>query len=177
MYQPEIMNAQLYETKLRIDELAAKIGATDDLLPTYGGMRSLAHPYFMTDSQDRLYFTIISERGEKSETLVEDLNSILYWIFEPVTLSMANNYALNNRKEDKDSRRIIFAKQEELLGILDEKWKERTVAKHTEILFRAPFDDLASLRAIYCGQLREQGYSEVMIYQLASAKYPRMLTN
>lgn len=85
---------------------------------------------------------------------------------------MASNYELKNRIEDKDCRRIIFDKQEELLGILSDSWRQKMNQEHYWILRNYPFDDLAGLRATYCGQLRKQGYSESEIDRLAYERYP-----
>jgi hypothetical protein len=85
---------------------------------------------------------------------------------------MASDYELKNRIEDKDCRRIMFEKQEELLGILNDTWRQRENEEHKRILKNYPFDDLAGLRATYCGQLRQQGHSENEIDKLAYQKYP-----
>ena len=117
-----------------------------------------------------MYF-IISERGtEFSREKFDDIDDFLYHIFSSATFSMSCAYELKNRIVGKDCRRIIFEKQEELLGQLNETWRER---KHASHLKAAPFDDLASLRATYWGELRKQGYSEPEIDKLAYEKYPK----
>ena len=85
---------------------------------------------------------------------------------------MACNYELKNRSEDKDCRRIMFEKQEELLGILNDVWKQKRKEEHRSILEKHPFDDLAELRASYFRHLRQQGYDENEITKLAYEKYP-----
>lgn len=85
---------------------------------------------------------------------------------------MASDYEIKNRIEDKDCRRIIFDKQEELLGKLNENWRLKENAKHQSILKIYPFNDLAGLRATYCEQLRKQGLTETEIDKLAYSKYP-----
>ncbi|MDR0348690.1 MAG: immunity 63 family protein, partial [Tannerella sp.] len=89
-----------------------------------------------------------------------------------ITFSMSCDYELENRIEDKDSRRMIFDKQEELLGKLDETWKERKHGEYQQILKSYPFDDLAGLRATLSRQLRQQGSSEIEINKLVYEKYP-----
>ena len=116
---------------------------------------------------------MISERGTEYERkITSDIDELMYWIFSVVTFSMACDYELNNRIEDKDSRRIMFAKQEELFGILNRDWQERERKEHKSILINNPFDDLAGLRATYCGELRAKGLSETEIDKLAYEKYP-----
>jgi hypothetical protein len=45
-------------------------------------------------------------------------------------------------------------------------------AEHQNIIKNHPFDDLASLRATYSGQLRQLGLPENEIFKLAYEKYP-----
>jgi len=118
------------------------------------------------------YVTV--ERGEEIDRKTTDnLGTLLYWIFADITFSMACKYELRNRNNAKDCRRIIFEKQEELLGTLSENWLQKEKEEHQIILVNHPFDDLASLRASFCGQLRQQGYSESAIKKLAEEKYPQ----
>lgn len=85
---------------------------------------------------------------------------------------MACDYELKHRIEDKDCRRIMFDKQEELFGNLSKAWQQKENEEHKTILKNNPFDDLAALRATYCRQLRQQGYSEIEIERLAFKRYP-----
>lgn len=162
----------LDDIKKKVEEMAIKINATTDLLPTYGYTNDFAYPHIETDNLGLLHFVVV-ERGQELERKTTDkLDDLLYWIFASITFSMACDYELKNRIEDKDCRRIMFQKQEELLGKLNESWKKKENAKHQQILKTHPFDDLAGLRATYCGQLRQQGLSEKAINELAYAKYP-----
>ena len=156
-----------------ISELASKINAPGFSLPTYNFPIGDATPYIEVDNDGYMYY-IISERGtEFSRKKFDDIDDFLYTIFSGETFSMACAYELKNRIEDKDCRRIIFEKQEELLGQLNETWRERGYARHQLFLKVAPFDDLAGLRATYCGELRKQGYSESEIDKLVYEKYPK----
>ena len=156
-----------------ISELAPRINAPGSSLPTYNFPIGDATPYIEVDNDGYMYF-IISERGtEFSREKFDDIDDFLYHIFSSATFSMACAYELKNRIEDKDCRRMIFEKQEELLGQLNETWRERKHASHLLLLKGAPFDDLAGLRATYWGELRKQGYSESEIDKLAYEKYPK----
>ncbi len=66
----------------------------------------------------------------------------------------------------------MFEKQEELLGMLSDTWRQKENEKYKQILEKHPFDDLANLRARYWGMLREKGYSETEIHKLAYENYP-----
>ena len=156
-----------------IAKLASKINAPYGSLPTYNFPIGDATPYIEVDDDGFMYF-VISERGtEFSREKFDNIDDFLYRIFSSATFSMACSYELKHRIEDKDCRRIIFAKQEELLGQLNEIWRERGHAKNLLFIKAAPFDDLAGLRATYCGELRKQGYSEEEIDKLAYEKYPQ----
>ncbi len=148
-----------------------RIDAPDDLLPTYGYSRDFGYPHIEVDANGLLHYVIV-ERGEELERkTTNELDELLYLIFASVTFSMAGKFEVKNRIEDKDSRRMMFAKQEELLCILSDAWRQKEKEEHQRILERCPFDDLAGLRAIYCGQLRQQGYTESDISKLAYEKY------
>ena len=162
----------LKDIEKKVNELALKINAPSILLPTYGHSMGEATPCIEVDESGYMLY-VISERGRELErrktNIIDDL---LYWIFASVTFSMSCNYELKNRVGNKDCRRIIFDKQEELLGQLNETWKEREREKHQRILKLHPFDDLAGLRATFSGQLRKQGYTEIEIEKTAYEKYP-----
>ena len=162
----------LDDIKKKVEELAVKINAPTDLLPTYGYTKDFAYPHIEVDKFGLLHYVIVERGQELERRTTEKLDNLLYWIFTNVTFSMACDYELKNRIEDKDCRRIIFDKQEELLGLLSNNWKQKEKAEHQSILKNHPFDDLASLRATYCGQLRQQGLSETEINKLACEKYP-----
>ena len=166
------MTKTVTEIQNIVNQLAVKINAPSYLLPTFSSPIGDATPNIEVDNLG-LYNYVISERGNEYERkLTSDLNDLLYWIFASVTFSMACDYELKNRIEDKDCRRIMFQKQEQLLGLLNKDWEEKEKKEHQNILNNNPFDDLAGLRATYCGELRTKGLSESEIDKLAYEKYP-----
>jgi len=137
------MTKTVDEIQELVNKLAEKINAPSHYLPTFSTPKGDATPNIEIDSSG-LYNYVISERGSEFERrITSDLNDLLYWIFASVTFSMACDYELKNRVENKDFRRIMFAKQEELLGILDKSWEEKESEEHQAILVNSPFDDLA----------------------------------
>lgn len=160
------------DIKKKVEELALKIKAPDDSLPGFGKLKHEAFPYIEVDNSGTMSF-VISERGiENERKTTNDPDKLLYWIFSSITFSMACKFESKNRIEDKDCRRIMFGKQEELLGKLSNAWRQKEKEKHRQILEKHPYDDLASLRATYFGMLREKGYSESKISKLAFEQYP-----
>lgn len=161
----------LEDIKKKVNELALIINAPAHLLPNYGEPDWNAHPCIEVDNLGLMYY-IISEPGQEYERRMTDkIDDLLYWVFANVTFSMACDYELKNRIEDQDSRRIMFDKQEELLGQLSNTWGQKEKAEHQGILKKHPFDDLAGLRATYCRHLRQKGFSEAEIDKLAYEKY------
>ena len=163
----------LDDIKKKVDELAEKISAPIEILPTYGYSRDLAFPHIEIDDSGLMHYLIIERGQELNRKTTHCLDVLLYWIFSDITFSIACKYELSHRVENKDSRRIIFDKQKELLGILSITWQEKENEKHKTILKNYPFDDLSLLRATYCGQLRKRGYSERKIDKLSYEKYPK----
>ena len=162
----------LADIKAKTDELTSYIGAPADLMPTFGYSRDFGYPHIEADAGGLLHYVVV-ERGEELERkTTSDLDELLYWIFAGVTFSMACRFEVKNRIKDKDSRRMMFEKQEELLGALSNAWRQKESEEHQRILEKHPFNDLAGLRAVYCGQLRQQGYAESEIDKLAYEKYP-----
>jgi hypothetical protein len=98
----------------------------------------------LRDSKKYFAF-VVNERGIEFERRVtDDLNELLYWIFDAITSSMATDFELHNRIEAQDFRRLWFAKQEELLGVLNPEWRDRKRDHHSEILREHPFIDQLS---------------------------------
>jgi hypothetical protein len=162
----------LDDIEKQVQKLANKINVPTEILPTYGYSKDFAYPHIETDNVGFLHYVIVERGQELDRRTTDKLDDLLYWIFSNVTFTLACDFELKNRVEDKDCRRIMFDKQEELLGQLSETWRQKENAEHQYILKNHPFDDLAGLRATYCGQLRQQGHSEQNINNLAYAKYP-----
>ncbi len=158
-----------------VNELALKIDADSNLLPTYGHSIDFAYPHIEVDRCGNMHYVVVERGEEHSRKTTNNIDELLYWIFEHVTFAIACKFELKHRVEDKDCRRMIFQKQEELLGVLDRNWEKAEKNIHEKILEDYPFDDLASLRATYWGLLRKQGYSEIEIEKMAYEKYPKNL--
>lgn len=155
------------------EDLAASINAPTYLLPTFDTPIGDATPNIEVDHLGQYHF-VISERGTEYERkITSNLHDLLYWIFSSVTSAMAGDYELKNRNEKKDSRRIMFEKQEELLGLLNKDWQNKERREHQSILINYPFDDLAGLRASYWGALKTKGYSESEIEKRVYERYPK----
>jgi hypothetical protein len=161
----------LANLKQLIDNYSMIIHAPQELLPTYSNPGE-AQPNVDMD-QDGHFIYEIFERGLRiKKEVVKDENDLCFLVFNLVTFMMAANFELEHRIEDRDSRRIMFDKQEELLGQMREDWKIRKLAEHQSILKSRPFDDPAGLRAGYIRSLMNSGVPYNEARRDAYKKYP-----
>ena len=129
--------------KQRMDAFARKLGVEPRCLPTCGEPWHEGRPHIEVDGE---YHLVTYENGigcERRST--EDLETLLYWIFEEVTFAMAAEYELQHRRLAEDSRRQIFSKHIELLGRLLPRWTLRKAAEQGDILKRYPYSDAVDI--------------------------------
>src|SRR5258706_3965946 len=116
--------ADLARIRSEVSRRALSIGASGYVLPTYGQSEDAARPHIEADG--RGYHYVVVERGQELKRVTtQDLDDLLYAVFEGVTFSLACDYELSHRQEKVDSRRLLFAKQLELLGRLEQRWRLR----------------------------------------------------
>lgn len=155
----------------RMLALGEKLGLPACSLPGTVRPEQGAHPWIEATAAG--YALVTSERGleiERRETA--EAEELLYWVFEGVTFSMAVEYEFRRRQGEQDCRRVIFARQVELLGVLAPEWAARRAAEQAAILERHPYDDLAGLRAEYASELRAAGLDEEEISRRIYERYP-----
>ncbi len=162
---------RLEEIESEIARLAHRIGASDDVLPTFGFSEQSGRPHIEVDGSG--YHYVVAERGEEFKRLTTQyLDDLLYNIFQSVTFTLALDYELKHRIESQDCRRIAFQQQIELLSALAPEWARRSELEHIQILRDHPFDDDASVRATLTKKLRDQGHTPEDAWRLACNKYP-----
>lgn len=125
-----------------VTRLASLIGAPRSKLPTFGRSEDFARPHIEVDTCG--YHFVVVERGQEFERITTDeLDELLYRIFDGVTFSMASDFELTHRYREgnRDCRRVLFSKQVELLHHLSPSWAEREAEDHRRILRRHPFVD------------------------------------
>ena len=120
--------------------MAKVISAPKSLLPTMGSSRDGGYPHIEIDEHG--YHYVIVERGKEffSKTY-QDIDKLLYIVFDHITISMASDYELNNRIDSQDSLRIIFDYQLRLLSQLNEKWSTKKHDEIQELLIKHPYVD------------------------------------
>ena len=166
------MVLNLFEIEEKVNQLAQKIGALQDILPTYGYSEQSARPHIEVGSWTYAY--VVAQSGQEvSRYTTRHIDQLLYKVFYDVTLMLSIQYAEQNRVKNQDIRRVIFPRQLKLLSQLSPKWGERGADEQAQLLKQAPFDDQGEVRSDYWIGLREQGYSVARANQLAHEKYPQ----
>jgi hypothetical protein len=121
----------------RVKALAARLGRADFTIQTQSTEDGSPH----IEVGDAYYF-VVRERGlELGRKQTGDIDELLYWIMEGLTMQLSWDFELRHRREGEDSRRRAFEKEIELLGKLSPEWAERQRAEQAQILERHPFHD------------------------------------
>ena len=135
------MAVTLSELKERVKTLGERINAPKNLYPTYGYSMDGALPHIEIDDSGNMHFVVVERGQELERRTTAILDELLFWIFETMTFSMACTFELKNRNYTQDFRRILFTRQEELLGCIDASWQEKEHTNHNLILAEHPFVD------------------------------------
>lgn len=123
-----------------MQRLAQVVGAAESYLPTIGPSLRDAHPYVEVDAER--YHYVVNERGVETERFsTASLAELWYRVACDLTFSVAVAYEGRHRVRGQDARRIMFARQVELLHRVSHEWAARQAAEHEKILSRHPFVD------------------------------------
>jgi len=91
---------------------------------------------------DGVYHYVVTERGSELEhRTASDADEVMYWLAQDASFSQACSYEVRHRVANQDCRRLLFAKQVELLASVNPSWAGRRAREHQEILKVHPFDD------------------------------------
>lgn len=133
--------ARLNELKDAIERMEKIINCPFKGVALYEDMKHReAGSYIEVD--DTEYHSVTINRGEEKECFTTaSLDEFLEHLFCAKTDSMARDYEFENRIEGKDSRRLSFPYQIELLTLLSPQWADREAKQHQEILRKHPFVD------------------------------------
>lgn len=83
----------------------------------------------------------VLSRSNEIEEITGDADKILAKVFSDITDFLASNFEVRHRIAGEDSRRAMFAKQIDLLQLLNPEWASTEAARHQAILVRHPFRD------------------------------------
>lgn len=120
-------------------EIGERLGLPPDILSNIESPNDFAAPYVVDDGE---YHYTVRERGRDIiRKSTKSTKELLYWIFIDMTFDAAKKYELEHRKDGQDFRRILFAKQLELLGAIDPAWRQRCLEGLNAFLLQTPFTD------------------------------------
>ena len=123
-----------------IQELARRIDAPADVLPTYG--ISIGNGLSHIEIDGATYHHVNQDRGvENNRFTTTSLDELLYVVFRDVAFSMSISLARPKRTPNTDYRRTMFPEQIALLHQLNPEWARRCAAEHVETLKAYPFVD------------------------------------
>ncbi|WP_050716253.1 MULTISPECIES: Imm63 family immunity protein [Ottowia] len=128
------------QIRQQIKAYGAMIDAPPQMLTVFDQPQGDGTPFVVVDEGGYRY--IFEERGMIfEERKTKDGEQLLYWIMEIIISNMAYSYELEHRDPQRDPRRIAFAKELELFGIINKSWRQLKKSKLDEILKNNPFDD------------------------------------
>jgi len=88
------------------------------------------------------YHYVVTERGRELERRVtESEDKVLYWLVSDLVFDLATKYELEHRAPGRDPRRLLFAKEIELMERANPEWAERTRQRIRNILKKFPYQD------------------------------------
>ncbi len=164
------VKSKMAEIRSKVYELATIIGASKDMLPTFGVSEHSGRPHVEADANG--YHFVVAERGQEFHRHTSfDIDEILYDVFQTITFNLACKYELNYRIHGQDFRRIMFEQQEELLSKLSPSWGERRKREHAEILQENPYNDVFNPVEAYAQELKEQGFPPEVRWKMARDKF------
>lgn len=91
---------------------------------------------------DNKYHYIIMERGRMNKHYESEvLEDIIYPLFKDLTSSLAQHFELEHRRSEKDFRKVMWEKQLELLGRINDKFVDMRKKEIEDILIIAPYSN------------------------------------
>ena len=93
-------------------------------------------------ADDGIHYVCIGDRGERrGHDVYADLAEFLYRWYSAIVWLIAYKYACQQRTPGQDIRRLLFARELELLKQLGENYYQRKKAEIDQILIDAPYND------------------------------------
>lgn len=132
----------LEEVKQKVYSLCKKIDLdiNSNLLPMFSESEHIFSEGASIYVSNSKYYYVIMERGKINKKYErENLDDILYPLFESITFSLACDYELKHRRDNEDSRKQIWEKQLKLLGKIDVHFEENCEKEIKSILEIAPY--------------------------------------
>ncbi|MCI9127235.1 MAG: hypothetical protein HFG28_08565 [Eubacterium sp.] len=88
------------------------------------------------------FHVIFTEKGKiRMHEEYNIIDDVLWEVLEIVLFDMAMDYALKNREQGKDFRRLLFNQEIELFGKFGAEFKNKKVNEIKNILKESPYND------------------------------------
>lgn len=123
--------------------MSNRISVSEDsnLLPMFSKTKDVFNEGASIYVNDKYHY-IVMERGRIYKHYESEvLDDILYPMFKDITSSLAQKFELKNRIEGEDFRKIMWKKQLELLGKINEKFVDMRKREIEEVLKIAPYNN------------------------------------
>ena len=90
------------------------------------------------------YHYVSTERGRENERrIATEEDEILYWLLSDIVFDLSCSFEVKHRVNGQSFRRLLFAKELELMRSLRPEWEMRKRSEINAILAKAPYDDVA----------------------------------
>ena len=80
------------------------------------------------------------ERGREHFDRVGDMDDVLYWFAQGITADIGSGYSARHSDENQNYRRVMWARQYEVLSQLNPQWAKRCVRELADKLRGWGFD-------------------------------------
>lgn len=132
------MDADLTTLQADFERLCARLG-TPRRLNTTAGHDGCAHIEVVNGQ----YHYVCTERGlELHRRHTRSKDEALYWLLSDLTFGLAVDDEYKHRVKGRSFRRLLFAKQLQLLQSIEPAWAARKAEEIHQILLKHPYDDL-----------------------------------
>ena len=134
------MKKKLASLRKKYRQLVKQLGAPAAFQDFHETAQHDGSPHVEYEGDEFLY--VVTERGTRyDERRTTDEDEILYWLIADVTWAMAMGYEVKNRVDGQDFRRLLFAKDIELMDGINPEWGQRKQNKYEKILRKHPYND------------------------------------
>lgn len=149
----------------RYRELLVRTGEPVDDDPLFFSRRDDGSPH-LEFHEDGTVSSVVTERGATiASTRFDDEEELLYHLVRGAIWMMAYEYEKSHRVEGQDLRRVLFARDLELMRRVSPAWGERRRAEIEDMLRRNPYRDSPSPAAGAEPQGRPLSSFRIRIYR------------
>lgn len=126
-----------------INQIENKIGSVDWRKINFaeGNENSAEGTYIF--SRDNVYHILFTEKGKvREDKITTDEKEVIRSVLDIVSFDIAMEFAISNRKKNKDFRRKLFEKEVEIYSLFGETFEKSKKREIEEILKENPYKDI-----------------------------------